>query len=65
MRVKHQEKKRLNQEIKVIGTQLKIVLPALVYTTLLHRINVEVKSRIKSIAKRHEKKLSKFRKRQQ
>ena len=65
MQVKHQEKKKLKQEIKTLSTQLKIALSMLVYTTLLHRINIAVKSRIKSIAKRHEKKLSKFKKRQQ
>ena len=65
MQVKHQEKNKLKQEIKALTTLLKIALPTLVYTTLLHHINVAVKSRIKSIAKRHEKKLSKFRKRLQ
>ena len=65
MQVKHQEKKKLKREIKALSTQLKIALPVLVYTTLLHRINIPVKSRIKSIAKRHEKKLAKFRKCQQ
>ena len=65
MQVKHQEKKTLKQEIKALSTQLKIALRILVYTTILHRINVAVESRIKLIAKRHEKKLSKFRKRQQ
>ena len=64
MQVKYQENKKLKQEIKALNTQLKIVLPTLVYTTLLHRINVAVKRRIKSIAKRHERKLSKFRKHQ-
>ena len=65
MQVKHQEKKKLKQEIKILSTQLKIALLMLIYTMLLHRINLAVKSRIKSIAKRYEKKLSKFRKRQQ
>ena len=64
-RVKHQEKKKLKQEIKALSTQLKIALPTLVYSTLLHRINFAVKSRIKSIAKRQERKLLKFRKHQQ
>ena len=65
MEVKHQENKKLKQEIKALSTHLKIALPTLVYTTLLNRINVAVKSRIKSTAKRHERKLSKFRKHQQ
>ena len=65
MQVKHQEKKKLKQEIKALSTQLKIALPTLVHTTLLHRSNLAVKSRIKSIAKHYEKKISKFRKRQQ
>ena len=54
MEVKHQENKKLKQEIKALSTHLKIALPTLVYTTLLNRINVAVKSRIKSTAKRHE-----------
>ena len=37
MQVKHQEKRKLKQEIKALSTQLKIALPTLVYTTLLHR----------------------------
>ena len=45
--------------------QLKIALPTLVHTKLLHQTNVTVKSRTKSIAKLHEKKLSKFKKRHQ
>ena len=49
MQVKHQEKNKLKQELKALTTQLKIALPTLVYTTLLHHINVAVKSRIKSI----------------
>ena len=65
MEVKHQENKKLKQEIKALSTHLKIALPTLVYTTLLNRINVAVKSRIKSTAKRYERKLSKFRKHQQ
>ena len=65
MEVKHQENKKLKQEIKALSNHLKIALPTLVYTTLLNRINVAVKSRIKSTAKRHERKLSKFRKYQQ
>ena len=40
MQVKHQEKRKLKQEIKALSTKLKIALPTLVYTTLLHRINV-------------------------
>ena len=60
MQVKHQEKKKMKQEIKALSTQLKIALP-----TLLHWINMAVKSRIKSIATCHERKLSKFRKHQQ
>ena len=53
MQVKHQEKKELKQELKALSAQAKIA-PMLVYTTLLHGINVAVKSKIKSISKRHE-----------
>ena len=38
MEVKHQENKKLKQEIKALSTHLKIALPTLVYTTLLNRI---------------------------
>ena len=65
MQVKHQGKKKLKQEIQAISTQLKIALPMLVNTMLLHQINVAVKRRIKSISKRHERKFSKFKKHQQ
>ena len=53
MQIKHQEKKKLKQEIKALSAQVKIA-PTLVYTTLLYGINVAVKSKIKSISKRHE-----------
>ena len=53
MQVKHQERKKLKQELKALSAQAKIA-PTLVYTTLLHGINVAVKSKIKSISKRHE-----------
>ena len=44
MQVKHQEKKKLRQEIKALKTQLKIALPILIYTMLLHQINVAIKN---------------------
>ena len=53
MQVKHQEKKKLKQEIKALSAQAKIAR-TLLYTTLLHGINVAVKNKIKSIAKLHE-----------
>ena len=65
MEPKHQERKKLMKKTKARSAQLKVALPTLVYRTLLHRIDVAVKSMIKSIGKRHEKKLSKFRKHQQ
>ena len=65
MQVQYQEKKKLKQEIEAFSTQLRIALPTLVYATLLQWINVSVKSRIKLIAKHHERKMSKFRKHQQ
>ena len=65
MQVQYQEKKKLKQEIEALSTQLRIALPTLVYATLLHWINVSVKSKIKLIAKHHERKLSKFRKHHQ
>ena len=55
MLVKHQEQKKLKKEIKALSVQLKIALVILVHTTLLHQINIVVKSTTKFIAKTMEK----------
>ena len=55
MLVKRQEQKKLKKEIKALSVQLKIALVILVHTTLLHQINIVVKSTTKFIAKAMEK----------
>ena len=64
MQRKHLEKKKLRKEIRSVSIQLKLCLTILVYTVLLQRINMVVRSREKAINLRHQKKLLKLRKRQ-
>ena len=51
---KHHEKKLL-KEIKSLSIQLKISLSLMVYSVLLNRINIAIKSRVKVIKLRHNK----------
>ena len=64
MENKHHEKKKLKKEILAISNQLKGVLGLFLYNALVHKIELTVKSRFKSISFRHQKKLLKFRKAQ-
>ena len=61
MENKHDEKKKLKKEIVAISNQLKGVLGLILYNALVHKIELTVKSRFKSISFRHQKKLLKFR----
>ena len=61
---KYREKKKLKKEIIAIGNQLKGVLSLFLYNALVHKNELAVKSRFKSISLRHQKKLLKFRKAQ-
>ena len=61
---KHLEKKKRRKEIVSVSIQLKLCLTILVYTVLLERINMVVRSRRKAINLRHQKKLLDLRKRQ-
>ena len=60
MQNKHQERK-IKKRIRDIKFQLKSSLTFIVYNTLLHRINVAVKSRVKVITTRRLNKLSNLR----
>ena len=60
MQRKHLEKNQLRKEIRSVSIQLKSCLTTLVYTVLLQRISMVVRSRKKAINLRHQKKVSKF-----
>ena len=66
---KHREKKKLKNLqltiVAILNNQLKSSLNILLYNTLIHQVNIAIKSRFKSIRLRHNKKLIKFRKSQQ
>ena len=59
---KHHEKNKLQKEIVAISNQLEGVLGLFLYNTLTYRNELLIKSRIKAISFRHQRKLSKFRK---
>ena len=61
----HSEKKKLNKESTILNNQLKTSLNIILYNTLIHQVNIAIKSCFKSIRLRHNKKLIKFRKSQQ
>ena len=61
LQTKHREKHNLKKNIKAISYQLRRLLPTLVYATVLHQINLAIRSEVKSIVKRHEPKVIKFR----
>ena len=59
---KHHEK-LLRKEIKSLSIQLKMSLSLMVYSVLLHRIDIAIKSRVKVIKFRHNKKICNLRRR--
>ena len=61
---KHTEKKKVRKEILELDKKLWLCLSIVIYHTLLHQINIAVKSRLKAISKRHAKKLTMFNNRQ-
>ena len=61
LQTKHREKHNLKKDIKAISYQLRRLLPKLVYATVLHQVNLAIRSEVKSIVKRHEPKVIKFR----
>ena len=60
LQCKHTEKKKVRKEILQLDKKLRLYLNIVIYHTLLHQINIAVKSRLKAISKRHAKKLTKF-----
>ena len=62
MENKHREKKKLSNEIIAINNKLKRMLGLFLYNVLVHKIELAVKSRFKSISLRHHGKPLKFRK---
>ena len=54
MQRKHLGKKKVRKEIRSVNIQLKSCLTILVYTVLLQRINMVVRSRKKAINLRHQ-----------
>ena len=61
LQTKHREKHNLKKDIKAISYQLRRLLPTLVYATVLHQVNLAIRSEVKSIVKRHEPKVIKVR----
>ena len=59
---KHHEKEKLKKDIKPLSIQLKSCLNVLVYSVLLHKINIAFRSRSNAVSKRHDKKLFNLRK---
>ena len=62
---KHPKKKKLKNELTILNNQLKTSLNIILYNILIHQANIAIKSGFKSIRLPHNKKLIKFRKRQQ
>ena len=53
---KNRQKKRLQCEIKKINIQLRLSLNLLVYSALLHKTNIAIKSRSIAVSFKHKKK---------
>ena len=62
---KHRENKKLKKKLTILNNELKTRLNIVLYNTLIHKANIAIKSRFKSIRLLHKKKLLKFRKSQQ
>ena len=60
MESKHHEKKKLKKEKVATSNHLKGVLDLFLYNALVHKIELAIKSRFKSISLQHQKKLLKF-----
>ena len=59
---KHHEKKQFKKEIKLISIQLKRSLSMITYSVLLNKTNIAIRSRMKVIKLRHNKKICNLRK---
>ena len=58
---KHNEKKKIKNELRSVNITLKSSLSVIFYNCLIHQINIASKSKLKAITKRHLRKLDKFR----
>ena len=61
---KHFEKRKLKKDFREININLKLSLNVFLYNAVIHQVNIAIKSKVKSISRRHQKKLIKFRNRQ-
>ena len=57
LKCKHHEKKKLKKDIKALSIELKSCLNILIYSALLHKINIVVTSKSNAVNKKHDKKL--------
>ena len=60
LKSRHRQKQNLKKDIKAFVYQLRLLLPTLLHTAVLHQINLAIRSRLKSIVKSYECKLIKF-----
>ena len=61
---KHHERRKLKKDIMKTTSKLKSSISFIMYSTLLHQINIAVKSKPRAITFRHKNKLSNLRKKQ-
>ena len=57
LQCKQNEKKKLRKDITAVSIQLKFCINVLIYSVLLHKINIAVWSRLNVISKTHDKTL--------
>ena len=61
---KHHEERKFRKQVRVVIIELKSSLSLVLFHTVIHQVGIAVKSKIKCIKSRHEKKLDKFLQRQ-
>ena len=61
---KHHEVRKFRKQVRDVIIELKSSLSLVLFHTVIHQVGIAVKSKIKCIKSRHEKKLDKFRQRQ-
>ena len=57
---KHFEKRKLKKDFREININLKLSLNVFLYNAVIHQVNIAIKSKVKSISRRHQKKLIKL-----
>ena len=60
---KHNQKKKIKNELRSVNITLKSSLNVIFYNCLIHQINIASKSKLKPMTKRHLRKLDKFHRR--